>query len=402
MLVIRLPILWLGLLALSALGLGPSASELGSLRAAELTAQEVTKLMNQLKRVGPQGKFNSQAQKAWSQLAEADPQQLPTLLAGIDQANQLAANWLRAAVDTIAERAIKEGKTLPIAGLEEFLQDTDHDPRARRLAYEWLAKVDKTAPGRIIPKMLNDPSVEMRREAVTRLQDQAAALIQGDNKADAAEVLKRALIAARDVDQVQDLAEKLRSLGEEVDLARHFGFVMDWHLIAPFDNTDEKGFDVAYPPEAEIKLDAQYQGKDGQTISWKAHTTADEFGIVNIRKALDHHKGSVAYCYTEFTSDKAQEVQLRLGAITAWKLWLNGQMLFEREEYHRGIRMDQYQMVGKLKKGKNRILLKVLQNEQTQHWAQRWQFQLRICDPSGTAILSTTRPASLPPQSAAD
>jgi hypothetical protein len=32
-------------------------------------------------------------------------------------------------------------------------------------------------------------------------------------------------------------------------------------------------------------------------------------------------------------------------------------------------------------------LLKICQNEQTEDWAQRWEFQVRICDSSGTAVL---------------
>ncbi|MCY2966027.1 MAG: hypothetical protein NT069_20755 [Planctomycetota bacterium] len=31
------------------------------------------------------------------------------------------------------------------------------------------------------------------------------------------------------------------------------------------------------------------------------------------------------------------------------------------------------------------------QNEQTDSWAQRWQIQLRVCDPTGTAVLSADR-----------
>jgi hypothetical protein len=49
--------------------------------------------------------------------------------------------------------------------------------------------------------------------------------------------------------------------------------------------------------------------------------------------------------------------------------------------------VDQYIYRGELKPGKNLILVKVLQNEQTESWAQNWQFQLRVCDAIGTAVL---------------
>jgi hypothetical protein len=44
-----------------------------------------------------------------------------------------------------------------------------------------------------------------------------------------------------------------------------------------------------------------------------------------------------------------------------------------------------------LKKGRNEILVKICQNEQTEDWAQTWDFQLRVCDALGTAVLSQDR-----------
>ena len=38
---------------------------------------------------------------------------------------------------------------------------------------------------------------------------------------------------------------------------------MKWQVIGPFDNTEREGFDTAFPPEKEIKLDATYDGKSG-------------------------------------------------------------------------------------------------------------------------------------------
>lgn len=62
------------------------------------------------------------------------------------------------------------------------------------------------------------------------------------------------------------------------------------------------------------------------------------------------------------------------------------------EVYHSGSSLDQYVASGKLKRGRNVILLKICQNEQTENWAQDWEFQLRICDAVGTAVLAANRP----------
>jgi hypothetical protein len=79
-------------------------------------------------------------------------------------------------------------------------------------------------------------------------------------------------------------------------------------------------------------------------------------------------------------------VEIRLGCPTAVKVFLNGEQVFAHEEYHHGRRMDQYVARATLKAGLNQLLVKVCQNEQTESWAQSWEFQLRICDSTGGAV----------------
>ena len=52
------------------------------------------------------------------------------------------------------------------------------------------------------------------------------------------------------------------------------------------------------------------------------------------------------------------------------------------------MRIDQYQLPVQLRKGANTILVKACQNEQKEEWTVQWQFQLRVCDATGTAIHS--------------
>ena len=99
----------------------------------------------------------------------------------------------------------------------------------------------------------------------------------------------------------------------------------------------------------------------------------------------------MAYAYAEFLADRPRDAELRLGCITANKLWLNGELLTANNVYHSGTQIDQYVSRGRLRAGQNAILLKICQNDQTEPWAQNWQFQLRVCDPIGTAILATNR-----------
>ena len=59
------------------------------------------------------------------------------------------------------------------------------------------------------------------------------------------------------------------------------------------------------------------------------------------------------------------------------------------------------ELIVRMKKGKNVVLVKILQNEQKEEWAQDWDFKLRVCDATGTAVLSKDRPATKP-KAAAD
>jgi hypothetical protein len=361
-----------------------------SATAQDSSADSVDSALAAVRKVGPKGQGHRQAVKAVQSLSQLDAEKLPVVLAAMDGVGKLPTNWLRAAAEAIASKEIKSGGELPQQQLEQFLADKSHSPRARRLAYELIARVDDTAHDRLIPGMLNDPSLELRRDAVAVALKKAASL-KDDDKAAAIEAYRTALNSARDLDQIDKAAGALRDLGQTVNLPEHFGFVMSWHLIGPFDNSNKGGFDVAYPPEKEIDLSARYKGKEGE-VKWFPHTTTDQYGIVDLNKAIGKHMGAVGYAFCEFESDQARDAELRLGCINGNKVWLNGKLLTANHVYHAGTQIDQYIGQGRLKKGANQILVKVCQNEQTESWAQRWQFQLRVCDQYGTAILAENRP----------
>lgn len=352
--------------------------------------EDLKPLLQTLQSVGPKGAGNREAAVAWEKLVRADAAELPVILAALDDAGPLAANWIRTAVDAIAGRQLRGGGRLPQERLERFLLDARHAPRARRLAYEWLRRVDPTAPQRLVPKMLDDPSLEMRRDAVDRLIRQGDALLGAQQPDQALSVFRRALTPARDLDQVKRLADRLRKLDQAVDLPRHFGFLVRWKVIGPFDNTDRKGFDTAYPPEQKIDPAASHEGKHGQ-VRWVDHLTEDRFGKVDLNRVLAKEKSVAAYAVSEFLSYRWQPVEIRAQSVNAVKIWLNGRQVARHEVYHSGSQMDQYVSRVELRPGRNVVLVKVCQNEITPSWADPWGFHLRICDQEGTAVLSTDR-----------
>jgi hypothetical protein len=362
-------------------------------------AQDLASALRTVKAVAAEGAGNQQAKAAWKTLAQADAAQIPAMLSALEDANPLAANYIRSAIDAVAERNVRSGRPLPADALEKFALDTTRNARARRLAYDWLTRADKSAAGRLAPKFADDPAPEFRRDAVSRLLDAAAKMDQA-NKQAALEAYQKALAAARDRDQVDKAAAALKDLGQTVDLPAHFGFLLHWKLIGPFDNHEERGYPAAYPPEKSIDLDASYDGKSGR-IKWLDFATAHDYGDVDLNKALGKTLGAVGYALAEFESDRERDVELRLGTRCAWKLLVNGQLVGAYDSYNPSTLMDQHVVKAKLKKGKNLILLKCCQNEQTFPWAQFWHFQLRVCDVAGTAVLAANRPPRPMPEPAA-
>jgi hypothetical protein len=332
---------------------------------------------------GREGAGNEAASEAWKKVVTQGPKALPALLSATGTGGPVADNWLRLAGDAITDAALRDKQPVPLIEIEAFLKDTQNPASARQLAFDLIAKADAALADRIEPKLLNDPVQELRRGAVQRLVDAAKKKTGNEAKGE----YLHALDAVRDEDQTKTIAGELKKLGVSVDLPKHFGFLMQWNVIGPFDNTERKGFDTVFPPEHEVKPDAEYEGKKGK-VKWQPFTSKDETGKVDFNKPLGMLKEVTAYAVTTFDSPAERDAELRLGCKNGWKVWLNGKLLFGRDEYHRGAQMDQYKLKCHLKKGANTVLVKCCQNEQTEQWTVEWEFQLRVCDSTGTAILA--------------
>lgn len=352
-----------------------------------LYAQEVAPLLAKIKAVGREGKGNVEATKAWQQMVDMGPQALIPVLEAFDDASPTALNWLRSAVDAIAERGLTARAGLPAAELERFVLDKKRHPRARRAAFEWLTRADPAVKDKMLPRFLDDPGQELRREAVdTLLLKPGLALLDQGKNDEGGVLLQKAIDKARDRDQLLLISGRLGKLGIEINLTERFGFITRWMLAGPFDNRKGIGFAAEYPPDKGVDLKAVYKGQDEKEVRWEPHQTELSMGLVDISKIKGNLKGAVVYAYTEVESPAERPVELRAASNNAIRMYLNGKEIFFREEYHHGMEMDQH--VGKsiLKAGRNEILLKVCQNEQTEPWAQRWSFQLRVCDDLGARV----------------
>ena len=349
------------------------------------SSENVSKILEPIRKVGKSGLGNIEAQKAWKQISNLSPDALPEVLASMDASQPVLSNWLRSAINAIVERANRDSKALPLEKITALVKDTSKPALGRKLAFEILQSADKDKAQALIPSFSNDPAAELRREAIALLIEEGSTQKKGKKDSEAKATYRKAFMSASDKDQVDTLAKELKGLGETVDLPAHFGFVRTWYLVGPFDNTKNKGFDMPYPPEKDVKLDASYEGKEG-AIKWIDFTTEDSYGVIDLNKVLGKKKEATAYAFTRINSPAEGTVYVRAGCITSLKIFHDGKQIFARDEYHHGMTMDQHAAPIHLKKGVNDILLKICQNNQTESWAQKWEFQLRLTDFAGVKI----------------
>ena len=350
------------------------------LAAGQPTTEDIAGAIAAIKKVEAHGKGHDDAVKAMQTLNKASVDQIPEILEGMDGANKLATNWLRSAVVSISSRADK----VPADKIRSYFDDKSNGHLGRLLAFDLLSGADDGFAEKMIPQLVDDPSLPLRSKAIKDLFKRA----ESAEGVQSVGLLATAVDKARDVNQVIFAAQLLKKKGVAIDLQEQLGFINQWQLVGNFDNKEGKGFDVVHGPEkslAEIDLDAEYDSVDGKS-KWQSHTTSDNLGLVDLNKVIGKVKGVTVYAYATYDCDEDREVDVRLGCINAHKIWVNGEVALSNDINHNGISPDKFVGKAKMKKGENKILVKVCQNEQTQGWAQRWQFQLRICDETGKAL----------------
>lgn len=353
---------------------------------------------------GPQATGSTAARDARDQLAEQPASALPRLFAALDSARPVAANWLRSAIQDVVDRErAKPQPDWPVASLREFVRDSKHSGRGRRLAFELLQTWDIRFRDEFLATRLDDP--EFRADAVAltlKLGDEAQS---ADQRSQAVERYRSAFLHARESDQVLAAARKLTQAGEPVDPIRHLGFVARWHLLGPFDAPGTTGFDEAFPPEqavaaaasGAVDLSATYSGKDNARLAWKPHATTDSLATVNLITAIAPVREAAGYAYAELTAPREQAVELRCSADDNLTVWVNGEKVLARRQWLNGTRLDRFSAPARLQAGVNRVFVKICQGPQhvNPEVPNNWTFQLRLCDATGAgAAFDVTRPSA--------
>lgn len=130
-----------------------------------------------------------------------------------------------------------------------------------------------------------------------------------------------------------------------------------WYVIGPFDNPDNAGYDVLFPPEKEIDLDKSYRGQGTQKVGWQefAKFRVGQLNNLKLFKPADH---TVVYLFHEIETDAAVSLPVALGSDDSLKVWINGKEALATKAV-RPAAPDQDFATLELKPGKNQLLVKV-------------------------------------------
>ncbi|MBI5499217.1 MAG: DUF3857 domain-containing protein [Deltaproteobacteria bacterium] len=130
------------------------------------------------------------------------------------------------------------------------------------------------------------------------------------------------------------LARRVSGLAASQPLFAGQGFLQHWTVVGPFDNEGRKGFDTAYPPEAE-QLDAAilehtYDGKE-RPVSWLPARTHG--ARLSFERWLYPVANGCAYAYAVVRTSRAADARVWAGADGALTLWVGGRKALAEERY---------------------------------------------------------------------
>ncbi|OYP31100.1 hypothetical protein [Rhodopirellula sp. MGV] len=340
------------------------------------------------------------ASRAIKELEVIPSDQIAVVLNGFDEASERGRNWLRGLAADVADNG-----DFPKQELSSFFADRAGDKDARYVAYQLLVQHDPASKAELLANAESDPSLPVRFLKIQMLLDDAARL-KDDQPDKAKSELQRVVKHGRSAKQLEQAVDRLKELGVDVDLADALGLITDWLVIGPFDNTDSQQFETAYTPEQRYlesgspiqtlpgEANASEKGKAGQAVQWQQIGSDDKLGMVDLNAPMANAKDAVAYAFCRFTVSNDADfsnanvlpAEARLGCINANQVWVNGKPVISNNVYHSGTRIDQYVSPCELQAGENTVLIKVLQNAQTESWAQDYEFQFRLTRRDGSPI----------------
>jgi tetratricopeptide (TPR) repeat protein len=159
---------------------------------------------------------------------------------------------------------------------------------------------------------------------------------------------------------------------------RPLGFLLEWRVIGPFDNERGQSFLEELPPEREIRLDAEYDGKK-RPVRWVELPVRPPAGEVRLDEILEPNAEALAYAVAFIRAEKETEAALRFSTDEGYRAWLNGELVASAD-VRRTFGFDSDAVPVRIRPGWNRLLFKVAQSTGP------WRFAARLTARSGEPL----------------
>ncbi|MBN1349897.1 HEAT repeat domain-containing protein [candidate division KSB1 bacterium] len=206
------------------------------------------------------------------------------------------------------------------------------------------------------------------------------AFMQAEQKdfCNAEKLMMKALGVSQNRNMANAVLFKIKQMGgDSTRITEKIGFVSRWWVVGPFRNKNDIGETIAYFPEKNIDF-SQTQVTKKDTIRWQKVELNEIFGVIPLALMYSRNE-RLAYAYTELEIPEEIPAIFKIGSNDGVVCWLNGKKVHENFA-SRGLTVDEDEARILLKKGRNKILAKVLNK------GGNWEFCLRICDASGKPI----------------
>ncbi|HTY35995.1 MAG TPA: putative Ig domain-containing protein [Bacteroidota bacterium] len=128
-----------------------------------------------------------------------------------------------------------------------------------------------------------------------------------------------------------------------------------WYGIGPFKASGKSAFSVVFPPENEVDLSKSYEGG---TLKWTRRTDWTDGTVIDLGK----ESFCATYMFRTITVERDTILPVSLGSDDGIKVWLNGKEILSNN-IDRGVEADEESIDLVLKKGENRFLMKVNNNQ---------------------------------------
>ncbi len=169
--------------------------------------------------------------------------------------------------------------------------------------------------------------------------------------------------------------------GDDPRFAAEQGCLVDWSLVGPFENSSMQGYFERFGPE--LGEPGPYTGRLSE-VGWRDLNSGHRLCVYNLGSRVHPSTSAAVYLSTNITSEAGGPAQLLVGSHSAYRLWVNGEPVGEREDEF-GLGIDAEGWPVDLRDGDNEVLLKLASTGQG-----GLSFVVRLVDEQETPLAGWT------------